>query len=94
MRVYELHYSDRSLTSDLSQEWWTSKGLLEDLLHGITLEPTVREPVDEFDESLFTWVMFELDGLDEQQLSALKLVCGDVYSGEQRFFYFSIILSS
>lgn len=74
MRIHELHYSDRSLTRDLSQEW-TPKGLLEDLLHGIVLEPASIEPIDEFS---FIWVIFELDGIDEQQLSSLKLICGEV----------------
>lgn len=72
VRVRELHYFDRSLSRDPSQEWWTSKGLLEDLLHGITLKPVNTV------EPFVTWVMFELDGLDEQQLSTLRLVCGNI----------------
>lgn len=32
-------------------------------------------------ETLFGWAMFEMDGFDERQENAVKIVCGDMAGG-------------
>lgn len=74
VRIRQLHHPSRTLERDDCSDWETSKGLMEDLLHGVTL-PLGAGVVH--DQDLFGWVIFELDGLDEDQRNVVKDVCRD-----------------
>lgn len=75
MRVYRLHYTDRSLTRDhINEDVGQPKGLWGDLLHGIEISRAsiIEGPLD---PCCFTWAFFELDGLDESEQEALNMNC-------------------
>lgn len=69
------HSKPLGRSSCTSEDQWRCKGLLEDLLHGVSIVP-VSPLLGPFDDSCLSWVMFELDGLDEVRRDMLAMVCG------------------
>lgn len=78
VRIRQLHHPGRTLERDSCADWERSKGLMQDLLHGVHFPPVGPGVLQ--DETLFGLVMFELDGLDERRQNEVMFVCGDARS--------------
>lgn len=80
LRVRGLHHPGKSLSrADFGpdESLCGPNGLLEDLLHGTDFQPVTPVP-GPLGKEFFSWVMFELDGLDEERRKAVEMVCGEL----------------